>query len=229
MSWAKAWPGPADAANGFWSSGAAEEASAAPGTASGGNSEAQEDSNLSVYDNLHMVSLRHRLEGGGHFESNDPGGHAGPCGEEAELEEVGQTRDSSSSWSSCEVLPLDEGAVRPDVSPKTPVTSSRVSGEENGDKDDHEDGDDNQDSEEDDYGGGDNVHHPNSPASCSAVSDSNPLSTPLSTGSSEVFLPSCTPDLQVPEPQPGGAHSLLAKLRHQMARRKAEYQTRIQR
>ncbi|TNN40645.1 Rho GTPase-activating protein 24 [Liparis tanakae] len=38
-------------------------------------------------------------------------------------------------------------------------------------------------------------------------------------------------DLQVTEPQsqPGGAHSLLAKLRHQMVRQKAEYQTRIQR
>ncbi|XP_075957695.1 rho GTPase-activating protein 24 [Anarhichas minor] len=229
MSWAKAWPGTGEAGTGFWSSG---EDGVVPGTASGGSSEAQEDSNLSAYDNLDRVSLRHRMEDGEHFESNDPGGHIGPFGEQEELEEAGHTRDSLSSWSSCEVLPLDEGGealatVSPDVSLKTLITSSQVAEEENSDNDDHEDGNDNDDNDEDNYDGADDdVHHPNSPASCSAPSDS-----PLSTGSSEVFLPSVPPDLQGPEPesQPGDAHSLLAKLRHQMARHKAEHQTRIQR
>ncbi|XP_068435823.1 rho GTPase-activating protein 24-like [Clinocottus analis] len=221
-SWAKAWPGPGEAGAGFWSSGATENDGAAPGAASGGSSEAQEDSNLSLYDNLNR-SARHGSEDGGHFEGNDPGG---ACGEEAELEEAGHSRDSLSSWSSCEILPLDEagdaaGAVSPDVSPKTPTPSSQVAEEGNGDNDGLEDGHDNHDNDEDNY----DARHRNSPASCSG------LSTPLSTGSSEVFLPSGPPDLQVPEPQsqPWGAHSLLAKMRHQMARQKAEYHTRIQR
>ncbi|XP_037603537.1 rho GTPase-activating protein 22 [Sebastes umbrosus] len=227
MSWVKAWPGPVEAGAGFWSSSAAEEEGAAPGAASGGSSEGQEDSNLSAYDNLDRPSPRQRLEEvtGGHFETNDPGGHIGCCEEEVELEEAGQTRRSSSSWSSCEVLPLDESSnavVSPDMSPKRPKRSpsGQVAEEENSDDDDQEDN--NEDNDDDD----DDVHHPNSPASGSVLSDS-----PLSTGSSEVFLPSAPPDLQGPEPQsqPRDAHSLLAKLRHQMAQQRAEYQARIQR
>ncbi len=234
MGWAKAWQGPEEAGTGFWSSGAAEEEGTVPETASGGSSDAQENSTLSAYDNLDRVSLCQRMEEvtGGHFEANDPGGHIQTFEEEAELEEAGQTRDSSSSWSSCEVLPLDEsgdavGTVSPGVPPKRPtrLPSSQVAEELNSDNDDHEDNNnDNDDKVEDDDE--DNVHHPNSPASCSVLSDS-----PLSTGSSEVFLPSGPPDLQGPEPQlqPRDAHSLLAKLRQQMAQQKTEYQARIQR
>ncbi|KAM8900639.1 rho GTPase-activating protein 24-like isoform 2-T2 [Spinachia spinachia] len=213
-------PGEAGAA--FWRPSGSEEEGAAPGPASRGSSEAQEDSNHSVYDNLDGESLRHRREDAGRFESDDPGGPIGPGERDAALEGAGHSRDSSSSWSSCEVLPLDEGGeamalVCPDASPNTPTTSGRMAGEENGGDDDPEDGDDN----EDNYGGSDGVHHLNSPASCSVPSDS-----PLSTGSSEVFLPSGPPVLQS---KPGDAHSTLAELQHQMAKQKAEYQTRIQR
>ncbi|XP_044077493.1 rho GTPase-activating protein 24-like isoform X2 [Siniperca chuatsi] len=236
---AKAWSGPGEADAGFWSSGAAEEEGAVPEIASGGSSDAQEDSTLSAYDNLDRVSQHQRMEDvtGGHLENNDPGGHIGTCDEEAELEEAGQTRDSSSSWSSCEVLPLDEssdavGAVSLDRSPERPksLPSSQVAEEQNSDNDDHEEN--NNDNDEDCYDDDndadddDDVHHPNSPASCSVLSDGA-----LSTGSSEVFLPSGPPDLQVPEPQsqPRDTRSLLAELQQQMAQQKAEYQARIQR
>ncbi|GLD46355.1 rho GTPase-activating protein 24-like isoform X1 [Lates japonicus] len=127
MGWAKAWPGPGEADAGFWSSGAAGEEVAVRENASGGSSEAQEDSTPSAYDNLDRVSLHHRMEDvtGGHFETSDPGGHIGTCEGQAELEEAWQIRNSSSSWSSCDILPLDEGndaagAVSPDMSPKKP-------------------------------------------------------------------------------------------------------------
>ncbi|XP_040908393.1 rho GTPase-activating protein 22-like [Toxotes jaculatrix] len=227
MGWAKVWPGPGEAEAGFWSSAAAaDREGAVPEAASGGSSEAQEDSTPSAYDNLDRVSSRQRMEHvtGERFETNDSGGHVGTCEEEAELEEAGRTRDSSSSWSSCEVLPLDESGepvdvVSPDMSPKKPqrLPSSRVA-EEESDNDNHEANNNDDDD--------DGVHHPNSPASCSALSDS-----PLSTGSSEVFLPSGPPDLQGQEPQLQSreAHSFLAELQQQMAQQKAEYQARIQR
>nr|XP_033495890.1 rho GTPase-activating protein 24-like [Epinephelus lanceolatus] len=231
LGWAKAWPGPAETSPGFWTCGAAEEEDSVPGTASRDSSEDQEDSNLSAYDNLNRVSPCQRMEGVTE-ETNDPGGHIGACEEEVRLEEARPRRDSSSSWSSYEGLPLDEGSeavggVSPDVSPKRPerLPSSQVAEEESSDNDAHEDNNDDDDSDEDDDDD-DDVHHPNSPASGCALSDS-----PLSTGSSDVFLPSGPPDLQDPEPQsqPGDANSLLAELRLQMARQKAEYQARIQR
>lgn len=236
MDWAKAWPGSGDAGcsgdagtdAGFWTSGAAEEEAAVPGTVSGGSSEAQEDSTPSAYDNLDRVSLHQRMEDiTGGFEINHPEGHIGACEEEAEREEAGQTRDSSSSWSSCEVLPLDEigdGRVSPDMTPKKSKRSPSIQVAEQEDSyvERHEVNNNNCDDEDDDDG----IHHPNSPASGSVLSDS-----PLSTGSSEVFLPSGPPDMQVPEaqPQPSEDHSLLAELHKQMAQQKAEYQARIQR
>ncbi|XP_008289090.1 rho GTPase-activating protein 24-like [Stegastes partitus] len=219
MGWAKAWPGPEEGGAAFWRpSGAAEEGTV-PETASGGSSEAPEDSTPSAYDNLDRASPRQDDAAGGRLEASSPGGHTG--GEE-EVQEARQRRDSSSSWSSCEVLPLDEssddvGAVSPGVLPERSksLPSGRVAEEEHSDKDEHEDNEDE-----------DDVHHPNSPASGSVLSGS-----PLSTGSSEVFLPSGPPDLQGPEAhlQPGDAHSLLAELRKQMAQQRAEYQARIQR
>ncbi|XP_069578364.1 rho GTPase-activating protein 24-like [Brachyistius frenatus] len=228
MGWTKAWPSPKQAGGGFWSSGAAKDEDAAVETDSGGSSEAQEDSARSAYDNLDRKSLRETIVDVtcGHFETNSPEGHFVSCEEEPEPEEARPRRDSSSSWSSCEVIPLDEsngdeGPVAAGTSPNRPtrLPSGQVAEEENGDKDDHENN--NGDNEDDD-----DTHHPNSPASCSVLSNS-----PLSTGSSEVFLPSGPPDLQGPEPQsqPGDAHSLLADLRQQMAQQKAEYQARIQR
>ncbi|KAM9846450.1 rho GTPase-activating protein 22 [Aulostomus maculatus] len=178
--WGKAWPGLGEAGGShLWSSGgavAAEEQGAVPDAASGGSSEAQEDSTPSAYDNLDRESLCERMEDvtGGHFETNVAGSHTEPGDE---LKKVWQTVDSSSSWSSCE----DDDEIIP---------------------------------------------HATSPASCSLLSTS-----PLSTGSSEVFLPSGPPDLQGAEPQsqPQDAHSLLAELQKQMAQQRAEYQARIHR
>ncbi|KAG9346801.1 hypothetical protein JZ751_007138 [Albula glossodonta] len=61
----------------------------------------------------------------------------------------------------------------------------------------------------------------NSPAS-SALTDA-----PLSSGSSEVFLPSAPPDTHVSHPSSNAMHCLLAGLRQQMARQKLEYESRI--
>ncbi|KAM6984049.1 rho GTPase-activating protein 24-like [Tautogolabrus adspersus] len=205
---------------------AAEERVAVPETTSGGSSEAQDDSNLSAYDNLDGSCQREAMAEitRGHFETDNPE----TCGDEAELEEAWQTKDSFSSWSSCEVLPLDESrddvdTVSLDISPKRPknVPSGQLQDEENNQEEEHEDKNSDNDEDVDDD---DDVSHPNSPASCMLLS-------PLSTGSSEVFLPSCPPDAQAPEPQslPRDAQTLLAELQLQMARQKAEYQARIQR
>ncbi|KAK1882822.1 Rho GTPase-activating protein 24 [Dissostichus eleginoides] len=179
LSWAKDWPKQEEAGTAYWSSDAAEEHGEMPGSFSRGSSEDQEESNLSAYDNMDRAP-------GMEDETNEPAGHIGPCEEEA-----GQIRGSSSSWSSCEVLPLDESsdageAVSPEASPKTPERLPSTSG--------------------------------------SLLSES-----PLSTGSSEVFLPSGPPDHQEPDSQPGDVHSLLAELRDQMNQQKAEYQARMQR
>lgn len=203
-------------------------------TVSRGSSEAQEDSVLSTYDNLHSMSpLQIKEDVSGHDpEATDPGDVGTP--EEQDRQEAGQKRDSSSSWSSCEVLPLDGSddavaAVHGDMSPKRweRLHSSQVANEEDSHRDEHEDkSNDDDDGDDEDEGGDDNMYYPNSPASCSVPSNS-----PLSTGSSEVFLPSSPPDLQGPEApsQPRDAHSLLAELRQQMAQQRAEYQARIQR
>ncbi|KAK2881901.1 rho GTPase-activating protein 24-like isoform X2 [Channa argus] len=221
MGWTKAWPDPGEAGTGFWSSGAADQ----DGAVSGGSSEPQEDSTPSAYDNLDRVPLCQKMkdETSGHSELNDPGSHSGTCKEEAELEEEVQTRDTSSSWSSCEVLPLDEINAVEGVTPHKPsikhkiLPSNQMAENENSDNDDPEDNNNDEDNDDDD-----DIQHPNSPVSCSVIGDS-----PLSTGSSEVFLPSGPPDSQVSQPK--DAQSLLADLRQQMARQKSEYQATIQR
>ena len=219
VDWTKPWPGPAEA--GFWSSGAADGEGAVQDAASGGSSEAQEDSTTSAYDNLDRVSSHQRMEDvtGERFETNDPGDDVGTCEEKEEPEDAGQRRDSS-SCSSCEVLPLDEST---DISPKKPesLSSNQAAEEGNSDHGAHEDINNNNDDDDDDD---ESVHHLNSPASALSVSL-------ISTGSSEVFLPSGPPDVQGPgdPPQPWEAHSVLGKLQQQMAQQKAEYQARIQR
>nr|XP_019965506.1 PREDICTED: rho GTPase-activating protein 22-like [Paralichthys olivaceus] len=232
VDWSKPWPDPGEAEAGFWSSGAADRESAVQDAASGGSSEAQEDSTPSAYDNLDRVSLHQRMEDvtGEHPETNDPGDHMRTCEEEGEPEEAQQRRDSS-SWSSYEFLPLDKstgavGAVNADISPKKPerFSSNQAAEEQNCDGGDHEDTSNNNDDDEDNDDDDDSVHHLNSPASALSAS-------PISTGSSEVFLPSGPPDVDGPEnpPQSWEAHSVLAKLQQQMAQQKAEYQARIQR
>lgn len=128
-----------------------------------------------------------------------------------------QAGESSSSWSSCEVLPLDEGgddvgAVGPENAMKTPEKLPLIEKAEQ--ETIHKDN------------RNINTHHPNSWASGSVLSVS-----PLSTGSSEVFLPSGPSDLQVPvtSSETRSNYSVVAKLRQQMAQQKVEYQRKIER
>ncbi|XP_037402063.1 rho GTPase-activating protein 24 isoform X2 [Pygocentrus nattereri] len=158
---------------------------------SGGSSEAQ-DSTLSIYDNMGTEEQTKELV-------EDQEVVTGM----KELEASPSVADSSSSWSSCEILPIDEANVgsRSD-GPASPCHSSAHFP-----------------SFRTDPGEGD--PHPNSPASSSAPTDA-----PLSTGSSEVFLPNGDPQ------GPAASQvmqSLLAGLRNQMARQKAEYETKINR
>ncbi|XP_066502675.1 rho GTPase-activating protein 24 isoform X2 [Hoplias malabaricus] len=157
---------------------------------SGGSSDAQ-DSTLSVYDNMGMEE-----QADGHVEEEEEVAIIGP----QELEASPSVADSGSSWSSCDVLPM-EGGSRSDGT-ASPCNNSicfpslrTYPGE--GDP------------------------HPNSPASSSAPTDA-----PLSTGSSEVFLPNGDPN----GPAASQAmHCLLTGLRNQMARQKAEYEGKIHR
>ncbi|XP_061595087.1 rho GTPase-activating protein 22-like [Cololabis saira] len=222
--WTKVWPDLEKAAP-FWSSDGAKEDGVNAETASGGSSEAQEDSTPSAYDNLDRASICQTIENvtGGKCETNAPGGHIGTCEAEVKLEEVGLMTDFSSSWSFCEVLPLDESsddaeAVTHDMLPKTPEQLPSKQEAEKENRDDDEDSNHHIDDVD--------THHPNSLASCSVRSDS-----PLSTGSSDVFLPSGPPNLQGPESQSEATDSPLQvfQLRQQMAQQKAEFQTRIQR
>uniref|UniRef100_A0A3B5MNK4 Rho-GAP domain-containing protein n=1 Tax=Xiphophorus couchianus TaxID=32473 RepID=A0A3B5MNK4_9TELE len=180
----------------------------------------QEDSTPSVYDNLDRASLSHTLENvpTENFDSDSPGTNVGMCEAEVDRAELGKAGDSSSSWSSCEVLPLDEsnddlGVSSPDIPPKRSrmLPLSQRTEQEICDKDAHD--------------GNSAKQHPSSWASCSVISIS-----PLSTGSSEVFLPSGAPDLQVQEShvESRDTNSLLANLRQQMTQQKAEYQNRIE-
>ncbi|CAB1333220.1 unnamed protein product [Coregonus sp. 'balchen'] len=176
------WMGPEDPS---W---AAEQGT----TGTSGSSEAQ-DSTLSVYDNLDTLQRMEEMaaDGGG-------GSPAGPVEVEVGMASVVDTR---SSWSSCEILPLDDsgsGVVR--ASPGRGSTRFPSFRTDPGDED----------------------LHPNSPASSSAPTDA-----PLSTGSSEVFLPSAPPDLHAP-PASQAMHWLLAGLK-QMARQRAEFEAKIQR
>ncbi|KAM9332798.1 rho GTPase-activating protein 24 [Pholidichthys leucotaenia] len=229
MAWAKVWPEPEEEGSSFWSSGAcAKEKYEVPETASGEISEAQEDSTPSAYDNLDRVSLDQRMEdvADEHFEINSQRSHTGAC-----EEEVRQTRESLSSWSSCEIPPMNESStnlvvvspIRDERLPSNPEADEEICNKnDHKDSSEENDGDADNDNENDD----DHVHPPNSPASSSVLSCS-----PLSTGSSEVFLPSGPSDPQNPEPelQTRDTQVLLAKLWQQMAQQKAEYQARIHR
>lgn len=158
---------------------------------SGGSSEAQ-DSTLSVYDN--MVN----------------GLQIDDCVDEEEVGtgivdlEGGTARmaDSTSSWSSCEIL-LGEG-VSGSGGTASPCHSSICLPSYRSDL-------------------GESDLHPNSPASSTAPTDA-----PLSTGSSEVFLPNAPSDSQDPLTS-HAIQCLVLGLRQQMARQKAEYEAKINR
>ncbi|KAK2872889.1 hypothetical protein Q8A67_022786 [Cirrhinus molitorella] len=151
---------------------------------SGGSSEAQ-DSTLSVYDNI--VTEEHMEQ----------------YVEDREAKGTASVAESSSSWSSCEIVPLDGGsgsggAASPcNVSPRQ-FPSFRM------------------DSREEEL-------RLNSPASSSAPTDA-----PLSTGSSEVFLPNA-PQEPLGFPASHAMQCLVAGLRQQMTRQKAEYEAKINR
>lgn len=157
---------------------------------SGGNSEAQE-STLSVYDNM---AVEEQGEGYTEDKSN------------VIVEAKGGTAslaDSSSSWSSCEIMPLDGdsrsgGAASPSHDSPGHFASFRMDFGEEGPR-------------------------ANSPASSSAPTDA-----PLSTGSSEVFLPNA-PHEPLGFPASHAMQCLVAGLRQQMARQKAEYEAKINR
>lgn len=197
-------------------------------SASVGSSEAQEDSTFSAYDNLHSLSLCQSKEdlSGEYVEALEPAAPAGTPEEVDKLEEGLFKVHSSSSWSSCEILPFDEGgdSVGAARVAAPPMRRQRLhaNGEHNVEEcekkshDDHDGGENDEDEDE-------QVYYPASPASCSI--------SPLSTGSSDVFLPAGSPEHQGPESptQTSNTHSLLTELRQQMASQRAEYQARIQR
>ncbi|XP_056302376.1 rho GTPase-activating protein 24 isoform X3 [Danio aesculapii] len=151
---------------------------------SGGSSEAQ-DSTLSVYDNIVT-----EVQGEQYIENGDAKGTA-------------SATESSSSWSSCEIVPLEGesgsgGAASPcHASPGQFLSFRMDSGEED--------------------------LRPNSLASSSAPTDA-----PLSTGSSEVFLPNA-PQEPLGFPASHAMQCLIAGLRQQMTRQKAEYEAKINR
>lgn len=164
-----------------------EEPSWSPERALGeskGSSEVQ-DSTLSVYDNIVTEEQGERYT------------------EDKEAKGTASVAESSSSWSSCEIVPLDGGsgsggAASPCHGSPGQFPSLRM------------------DSGEDDL-------RPNSPASSSAPTDA-----PLSTGSSEVFLPNA-PQEPLGFPASHAMQCLVAGLRQQMTRQKAEYEAKINR
>lgn len=172
-------------------------------TGNSGSSDAQ-DSTLSVYDNMDTMT---NLAGGGEGDDDAADTGSGIC--TAEAEGGTSAAGSASSWSSCEVLLQDAATSTTRSGSGGPASPCQASiSFPSLFREDHEDGD----------------IHPNSPASSSAPTDA-----PLSTGSSEVFLPSAPPDPHMPPTATHAMHCLLAGLRQQMARQKAEYEARIQR
>lgn len=158
-------------------------------TGTSGSSKAQ-DSTLSVYDNLDTLQRIDEVAADGGV-----GSTAGPVEVEAGMASVA---DTSSSWSFCEILPLDDsgsGVVKASLGRRSTRFHSFWT-----------------DPGED--------LHPNSLASSSVPTDA-----PLSTGSSEVFLPS---DPHVP-PASQAMYTLLAGLKQQMAMQRTEFEAKIQR
>ncbi|XP_077595997.1 rho GTPase-activating protein 24-like [Stigmatopora nigra] len=209
MSWMEAWTsGPSDTALArapLWIDGAtqmAAEQDGHPQEASGVSSEAQEDSTPSDYDNLNSVHSSQTIEDvkSEHF-------HSKAEQDSGEESEAWQTVNDSSSWSSCEVLPLLNSEscgdqVSLDEIPKTSPASQAAEDERRLEGDAGID-----------LNGG---RHLNTPTSGSILS-------PLSTGSSEVFLPSVPPEMSASD-----AQLLLGELRQQMAQQRTEYQARMQ-
>ncbi|XP_059398895.1 rho GTPase-activating protein 24-like isoform X1 [Carassius carassius] len=151
---------------------------------SGGSSEAQEIT-LSVYDNIVTEE-----QGEQYIEDREAKGTASVV-------------ESNSSWSSCEIVPLDGGSGSGGTANPRNVSPGQFPSFR-------------MDSREEQL-------HPNSPASSSAPTDAS-----LSTGSSEAFLPN-NPQEPLIFPASHVMQCLVAGLRQQMTKQKAEYDAKINR
>ncbi|KAK7925127.1 hypothetical protein WMY93_007437 [Mugilogobius chulae] len=158
----------------------------------------------SAYDNIEKESSR-----SGSFE-NVCAENEDPLQEDNAAAE--QNEGSSTSWSSCEIIPLEEtvspapSAKRHSSLPAMELTEAMGS-----------------ESEEQ----FESLHY------TTPTSRSEPSVSPLSTGSSEVFLPSEVEGQGQSQEsgtrQPEDTHALLVELQRQMARQREEYQARIHR
>lgn len=203
LNWTDAWPDLRDPNADYWTPDSPKKGL---GFDSGGSSEPNEDSTPSAYDNLEKESLEDGKSGS--FENVQ----AENIEDKGDLD--GQTVESSPSWSSCEILPLEE-SISPAYSSKrhTSLPSVELADSENIEKDNDE--------------AYDRLHF------TTPTSRSEPSNSPLSTGSSEVFLPSGPPELQ-DEVETGPMEAkdtqmLLVELQQQMAQQRAEYEARIHR
>ncbi|CAL8400164.1 unnamed protein product [Boreogadus saida] len=219
-----------------------KEVGVLPEADSGGSSEYQEDSTASVYDNLSRDSLHRGTEmgDGDPFDADVAAMHLDSSlivREGAGEEEAQHSLVSSFSFSSCELLPVDDtgdcvaecGSSRCQSLRSSPMFLSRQGSEEDDCYEEEEDsgGEDGdvEDAIDEDNPHGD-LQPPNSPASCSGPSD-----VLLSTGSSEVFLSSGSPEPQPTQAQ-AEAHKVrshLAELKQQMTRQRTEYQATVYR
>uniref|UniRef100_A0A8C6S9D8 Rho-GAP domain-containing protein n=1 Tax=Neogobius melanostomus TaxID=47308 RepID=A0A8C6S9D8_9GOBI len=202
LSWTEAWPDIRDPNVDYWT----PEDAPNEGLASlSGASSIGVCSTPSAYDNIEKGSSSNS----GSFENVQ----AENTEQQDNLEE--QNEQSSTSWSSCEIIPFEE-TQSPAHSAKRhaslPIAMELILGESVDKEEQFE-----------------SLHF------TTPTSRSEPSGSPLSTGSSEVFLPS-GPPLEPPDQQgqagvsePRDEHSLLAELQQQMAQQKAEYQARIQR
>ncbi|XP_028839411.1 rho GTPase-activating protein 24 isoform X3 [Denticeps clupeoides] len=166
-----------------------------------GSSDAQ-DSTLSVYDNMDTMELVTDAIGDADMAATGSGGRGAAVADGSS----GSMADSSSSWSSCEILFVDEPASVPNGNGVSSPVQDSISFFSSFRTEP-----------------GDEEPHPNSPASSSAPTDAV-----LSTGSSEVFLPAAPADPHAPTPT-HALRCLLAGLRQQMEKQKVEYETRITR
>ena len=223
-----------------------KEGGVVPEADNGGSSEYQEDSTTSVYDNLSRASLHQGTELGDSdpFDADAAAMHLDSSlivMEGAGEEEAQHSLVSSFSFSSCELLPVDEtedcvaecGSSLCQSLRSSPMFLSNHGSEVDDcyeEEDDNDSGDEDDDVDEDAMDDDDNpngdLQPPNSPASCSVPSD-----MPLSTGSSEVFLSSGSPDPHHSQAQTEAqnVHSHMAELKQQMIRQRTEYQATISR
>ncbi|XP_055004301.1 rho GTPase-activating protein 24-like [Boleophthalmus pectinirostris] len=199
LSWTEAWSDLRDPNVDYWTPDAPNEGLA---SLSGGSSISNGISTPSAYDNIEKENSN-----SGSFENVQP-----ETAEQPQNLEEEQNEESSTSWSSCEIIPLEESlSPAPSAKRHTSLPVMELKDLDNEGEEPFE-----------------SLHY------TTPTSRSEPSISPLSTGSSEVFLPSGPPELQDQEGQmetsePRDTHSLLVELQRQLARQREEYQARIQR